>query len=627
MKGFGEAYLLTVLLFAVVLGLATVESVEGQITDIEQSSLESDWTTLKKIYRMTNGTNWTNSTNWDVTSQQMPDANSLGKWYGITVSEGRVTQIDLENNNVQGILPWAIGNLSKLQQLDLSNNQIQGPILPEIGQLTNLQELNLSSNEFSGSIPSEIGHLHQLTYLNLRSNQLDGQLPQSIGNLQRLSSLYLNDNQLSGTIPEKWSTLSNLQSLWLTYNESLKGPLPLIILDQDESDLSIGIDKTNLCVPAESNILKSSYPADHTCILESEWNALVRLYQSTDGRRWNSNANWNTETRPSIREAEKWVGVELDGGRVHGLKLPYNNLQGTMPPELSFLTELRTLNLNFNPLIGAVPPPLIALKMLQEFSLEGTQTCLPATSALQDWASNIETASNIPSCMFTVGENGAASAPMWQESDTWIIILLIALIIFVLIYGVSQYLKHRQEKSMGMLDPQSVNQSLNTLQQKTTSTAELVRKSIHSKEELSNYSDSLLSMQRTLSERESENERLKRGYDNAIFRKFITPFVRLDQTIVYLLRQPLSSSSLESIHRLLKDALMDSNVESFAPEIGSDYRKAFGVTDHPKIQETHLQEEDYTIAKVLEYGYLIRGSDKNEVLIPAHVIVLRFKPT
>ena len=72
---------------------------------------------------------------------------------------------------------------------------------------------------------------------------------------------------------------------------------------------------------------------------------------------------------------------------------------------------------------------------------------------------------------------------------------------------------------------------------------------------------------------------------------------------------------------------MDSNVESFTPEIGSDYRKAFGVTDHPKIQETHIQEEDYTIAEVLENGYLIQGSDKNEVLIPAHVVVLRFKPT
>ncbi len=626
MKGFWRAYGLTVILFTIALGL-TVESVVGQITDIEQGSLESDWTTLKKLYRMTDGASWINNTNWDVISEQIPNADSLGQWYGITVSEGRVTQIELVNNNLRGSLPWAIGNLSKLQQLDLSNNQIQGPILPEIAKLQELQQLNLASNEFSGGIPSEIGNLHQLTYLNLRSNQLEGQLPQSIGNIERLSSLYLNDNQFSGTIPDEWGKLSHLQSLWLAFNESLSGPLPVITVDQNGPDIAIGIDKTKLCVPPESNVSTSSYPRDLACLLESEWNALVSLYQATDGRSWDSSANWNIETRPSLREAEKWVGVEIDGGRIHGLQLPYNNLRGTIPPELSALTELRTLNLNFNPLTGSIPPELIALHSLEELSLDGTEICLSSNSDLKDWASTLNTASNIPSCTFVDGGSGSASSSIWEGSDLWIIILLITLIIFVLMYGVFQYLKYRSERNVEMLDPQSVNKSLNTLQQETTSTAKLVRKSIHSKEELSNYSDSLLSMQRTLSERESENERLKRGYDNAIFRKFITPFVRLDQSIAYLKSKSPTSSNLESIHRLLKDALMDSNVESFTPEIGSDYRKAFGVTDHPKIQETHIQEEDYTIAEVLENGYLIQGSDKNEVLIPAHVVVLRFKPT
>ncbi|MCY4223291.1 MAG: hypothetical protein OXF06_00500 [Bacteroidetes bacterium] len=76
MKGFWRAYGLTVILFTIALGL-TVESVVGQITDIEQGSLESDWTTLKKLYRMTDGASWINNNNWDVISEQIPNAVSL----------------------------------------------------------------------------------------------------------------------------------------------------------------------------------------------------------------------------------------------------------------------------------------------------------------------------------------------------------------------------------------------------------------------------------------------------------------------------------------------------------------------------------------------------------------------
>ncbi len=608
-----------------VLGV-TVDVSSGQPFDIENDLLKSDWDTLKKIYRMTGGASWTNSTNWNIASSQVPNAESLGQWYGVTVAEGRVTQIELNNNNLRGLIPWAIGNLSNLKILDLSNNQIQGPILPEIGKLSELRELNLASNEFSGEIPSEIGNLDQLVYLNLRSNQLQGPLPPSIGNLQQLSSLYLNDNQLSGNIPIEWGQLSNLRSLWLAYNVSLSGPLPNRIMDNTGLDLSIGVDQTSLCIPPESNFPESAYKSEDACLLESEWDALVNLYQATDGRGWDTNTNWNIEDRPSISVAEKWFGIELFNGRIHGLHLPYNHLRGTLPPELSTLTELRRLDLKFNPLSGPIPPEWIALQVLQEFSLEGTEICLTSDSALQSWVTTVEHVSSIRSCSSSDAYSSTNFSSRWREANYWMMIFLITFIVVGLVYVVLKYLRHREASHTEKLDTKSMKKSIDSLQRETTDTAELVRKNIESNQEMSNYSDSLLSMQRTLTEREQENERLKRGYDNAIFRKFITPFIRLDQTISYLSGQDSPShNSLETIHRLLKDALTDCNVESFTPDIGSDYRKAFGVTDQPKIKHTETQEEDYTIAEVLECGYLIRGHDKNEVLIPAHVVVYRFK--
>jgi len=613
-------------LFVVLVGIDLIVTVEASIAQIENDSLESDWDTLKKIYRMTGGPNWTNNTNWDITSEQPPNAEALGQWYGVTVFKGRVTQIELENNNLRGAIPWAIGNLSRLQILDLSNNRVQGPILPEIGKLSELQQLNLASNQLSGEIPSEIGNLYQLSYLNLRSNQLEGRLPESIGNLQGLLSLYLNDNQLSGEIPIEWGRLSNLRSLWVAYNPSLKGPLPYKMMDQTRSDLTIGVEKTNVCVPPESNVPEFSYREGYACLMESEWNALVNLYQATDGHDWRVSTNWDIETRSFIGAVDKWFGIEIVNGRIHGLQLPYNNLRGTLPSELSALTELRTLNLKFNPLTGSIPPALIAVETLQELSLDGTEICLPPRSSLQDWVNTMEIVSDMTSCTSSDGDRDTTFRSSWTEMNLWIAILLILFVVSVLIYGILRYLRHREANNAAKLDAQSVKKSLDTLKRETTDMAQLIRKNIDANKEMSEYSNSLLSMQRTLSEREVENERLKRGYDNTIFRKFLTPFIRLDQTIAYLLRQNSPSpSTLETIHRLLKDALADCNVESFTPEIGSDYRQAFGVTDRPKISQTEIQEDDYKIAEVLECGYLIRGDGKNEVLIPAHVIVHRFK--
>jgi len=622
MKDLFDYSRLSVVLAGMVLGV-TVEASMAQVAETEIDSLQSDWNTLKKIYQMTGGASWINSTNWDVASGQTPNAEELGQWYGVTVFDGRVTQIALENNNLRGTIPWAIGNLSRLEKLDLSNNQIQGSVLPEIGKLSELRELNLASNKFSGVIPSEIGNLHQLSYLNLRSNQLEGRLPRSIGNLQNLSSLYLNDNQLSGSIPAEWGML-NLGTLWVAYNVSLSGPLPDMIMDHTGVDLSIGIDKTNVCIPPESNLPKSSYGSEQACLLEPEWDALVNFYQATDGRAWNTNTNWETETRPSINAAKKWIGIEVFDGRIRGLQLPYNNLRGALPPELSALTELETLDLKFNLLTGAIPPGLIALQTLQELSLDGTEICLPSISALRDWVSNVETVSGITACTSSGVENRTTFSSRWGDVRFWAIILLLTVTVLVLIYWILKYLRYRDASNTAKSDAQSVKKSVDTLKRETSETAELVRKNININKEISNYSDSLLSMQRTLSERELENERLRRGYDNAIFRKFVIPFIRLDQTIAYFSDQdPPSSASIESIHRLLKDALADCNVESFTPEIGSDYRKAFGVTNQPKIKQTETQEDDYKIAEILECGYMIRGEDKNEVLIPAHVVVYR----
>ncbi|CAN0403086.1 unnamed protein product, partial [Scytosiphon promiscuus] len=50
---------------------------------------------LVSLYHATGGANWKDSTNWNT------DAD-LSKWFGVGVHEGRVVDLSLEENNLQG---------------------------------------------------------------------------------------------------------------------------------------------------------------------------------------------------------------------------------------------------------------------------------------------------------------------------------------------------------------------------------------------------------------------------------------------------------------------------------------------------------------------------------------------
>jgi len=180
-------------------------------------NLSTDSLALVALYNSTNGTNWTNNSNWLV--------GPLNSWYGITVSGDNVTQVNLGGNNLIGIIPAEIGHLANIQHLGLHENQLSGSIPTEIGNLSNLHYLYLFSNELTGNIPSEIGHLANIQYLGLHENQLSGSIPTEIGNLSNLHYLYLFSNELTGNIPSEIGVLSNLYNLLLADNR-LSGNIP-----------------------------------------------------------------------------------------------------------------------------------------------------------------------------------------------------------------------------------------------------------------------------------------------------------------------------------------------------------------------------------------------------------------
>ena len=190
------------------------ESEVAQCTDARP-----DYYALVALYSGTKGANWTNATNW---ASDAP----LGGWYGVTTDASeRVTELSLNDNNLQGTIPVELGQLTNLADLNLSKNQISGNIPRELGQLTNLDSLILAYNKLTGEIPTELAQLSNLEGLDLSENQLTGNIPSELGSLTSLRTLDLSGNPLDGEIPSELGKLTNLESLILWFN-NLTGDIP-----------------------------------------------------------------------------------------------------------------------------------------------------------------------------------------------------------------------------------------------------------------------------------------------------------------------------------------------------------------------------------------------------------------
>jgi hypothetical protein len=204
--------------------------------------LPQDSLALVAFYNSTGGPDWNNNTNWLT--------GPVSIWYGITVEGNRVTGLIINSNNLSGVLPDDLGQLTALQSLGMSNDHeltgeipvnlfqintlvwfgigncsLTGTIPNNIGNCSLLKSIELWENNLSGPIPSEIGNLDSLKFLDLHGNQLTGQIPPELGNCTSLWELWLNDNELTGTIPEEVSYLDNLQILNVS-NNLLSGKLP-----------------------------------------------------------------------------------------------------------------------------------------------------------------------------------------------------------------------------------------------------------------------------------------------------------------------------------------------------------------------------------------------------------------
>ena len=106
--------------------------------------------------------------------------------------------------------------------------------------------------------------------------------------------------------------------------------------------------------------------------------ALVMLYNATGGPDWRNSSNWLSDA-----PLGEWYGVTTDeDGRVDGLVLTENNLDGPLPADVIGIEKLQVIDVRYNNLTGMIPSGLAEPEAVTWFALGHNQFTGPIPSDL-----------------------------------------------------------------------------------------------------------------------------------------------------------------------------------------------------------------------------------------------------
>ena len=343
----------------------------------------------------------------------------------------QLSHLYLQNNQLSGSIPPEIKNLARLKWVNLDYNQLTGDIPPELNStnLIYLSRLRLRGNQLTGTIPTELGNLDPSSLdslstdvvIDLSRNQLTGDIPAGLWDMPKLEELHLNDNQLTWTtLPTdtQLEALTKLEQLYLNNNQ-LEGEIPLAGLETLTVDDSDPPEPTTtfreLALWGNPGLELPSGQRMSAGLLKRVDRAVLRaLYEGTNGLNWERRSKFIS----SFSGSYTWFGTQayvendpifnfwrLPGvtvnsdGRVAGLDLSNNNLEGEITNGLSELGGLQTLDLSGNAsLRGTLPQSLMDSSELETLNIQCTGISTPADMDFQTWLGTINfTGSRCPS--------------------------------------------------------------------------------------------------------------------------------------------------------------------------------------------------------------------------------------
>ena len=370
----------------------------------------------------------------------------------------------LAHNRLSGSLPPEFGRLDKLARLKVNNNNLSGMLPTELSAASSLEQLAASANHFSGTIPISYADLTNARMVDWHNNddlcapgiaallEWNKRLERSHGpwchspdsialadfyyqaggpgwhesqgwlapgpldhwhgiteidSLGRVTAIDLRQNGLYGTLSSAIGTMHALRVLRIDNNALIAG-LPVSLANLPNL-LELSYQDTILCVPDDPELhrwLRRIAVHNGTggrCDTPDDRFILTTLYATTGGGLWDRQDHWLTDAPLDhwwgvhIGEDGKVVGLELNKNGLNGeippilgqlnglreLRMWDNNLVGEIPSELGNLSSLQYLNLEHNALSGAVPPELGELKNLTDLRLSGNNLTGTTPSTLK----------------------------------------------------------------------------------------------------------------------------------------------------------------------------------------------------------------------------------------------------
>ncbi|XP_041004022.1 receptor-like protein 7 [Juglans microcarpa x Juglans regia] len=305
-----------------------------------------------------------------------------------------ITKLDLSSNNLGGILPQCLGNLSdSLTIVDLHDNSFHGTIPRICGEANKLMMIDLSQNHLQGRVPRSLANCIKLKAINLGSNQIHDIFPSWLGILPELRILILRSNELYGTIGSSDSNFDfpKLHIIDLSNND-FTGTLPSEHF-QNWKAMQI-VDDEQLQYMEEEKIVPS-------------FARVIDIYSLSM-----TMINKGTEMVYG-KVSNLFIAIDLSRNRFEGeipgvvghlkglnlLNLSHNFLTGPIPFVLANLTGLESLDLSQNKLSGVIPPQLIELTFLSHFNVSHNRLTGPIPQGKQfDTFENSSFSENLELC-------------------------------------------------------------------------------------------------------------------------------------------------------------------------------------------------------------------------------------
>ena len=184
-----------------------------------------------------------------------------------------------------------------------------------------------------------------------QSNEVLGQLAEACLDLESQLEAEL-ERDVNISCPEHETAPPELET----------APAPTTPLPESapETEQGSAFETDSVTIPEPTAEIAEIIPEASAGSVETDREALVALYNATDGPNWADNTNWLSD-----RPLGEWYGVETDiSGRVIDVNLSENQLRGTIPAELGNLPYLDSLHLRHNALSGEIPAELGQLSYL-----------------------------------------------------------------------------------------------------------------------------------------------------------------------------------------------------------------------------------------------------------------------